>query len=477
MSGRYFPILPLLFLQIFFGLAAAQQLPSPSFSQILLSRSTTIKNNWKKNFVLPQPGHAVAHFQITSDTDWEDPQLPAVLLEVTVDQRLASHLVTYMGRPISEKAGHIYSVHLGFLAAKQHELMLQRADSSKAAIKLQHLRLDVYYSNHPFYPVLAHAPIIFGRSHRHVDTSNAHAKWLNPDMRYSDVPLLMAYESRPFVNKNIKESGNGLSSGKELKYTVFFSNENGGTPPGLLHLWGRYTDIEWVYRVELDARGKTLRTFFQGRNHQEFPYFGGYENAQPALQVATLNNLFSDSLTTQLRFALPPFFAIPSDSMRESVMLEAPWTWRISAKEARREQRLNPQPTDATRIADLRCYLYIQFIAEPETLGTKAGGYFIAKFKNDPNEYASNLGNHLLTIYSKKFIARQTAVPLPADANADSLQRLIFVADSSGGSLLLKNVVRLFSLDDIDLPREWKPSWRGSLRLAPGQRAVLFENN
>ena len=429
------------------GLAVAQQSPSPSFSKILFSRVTTLKKTWEKNFTSPQAGHAIAHFQLSSDTDWEDPKNPAALLEVAVDERLASHLVTFMGRA---NGGHVYAVHLGFLSAGQHELALQRADSSHAAIKLHRMRLDIYYANHPFYPVLAHAPIIFGR---------------HPDRRYSDVPLLLAYEK------------SNLNSKQELKYTVFFSNENGGTPPpGLLHLWGRYTDIEWAYRVELEANGKRRRSSFQGKAHQEFPYFGSFENAQPALQVATLNNMFSDSLTTKLRFALPPFFAIPPDGLRESVMLEAPWTWRVSAKEARREQRLNPQPADSTRIADLRHYLYIQFIAEPESLGVKAGGYFIAKYKNDPNEYTSNLGSSRLSIRSDKKIVRQTAVPLPADLTSGDLQRLEFVADANGGSLVLKNVPRLFALDENDVPREWKPTWRGSIRLASGQRAVVFEN-
>ena len=446
MSGRFFKILPSLFLAIVFS-ATAQQLPSPSFSKILFSRAATLKKTWEKNFTSPQAGHAVAHFQINSDTDWEDPQLPAALLEATVDERLASHIVTFMGRA---NGGHVYSIHLGFLNAGEHELTLQRADSSSAAIKIHHVRLDLYYANHPFYPVLAHAPVIFGR---------------NPDMRSSDTPLLLAYEK------------NNLNSRQEIKYTVFFSNENGGTPaPGLLHLWGRYTDIEWAYRVELGAGNKRQRDFFQGRQHQEFSYFGSYENSQPALQVATLNNMFSDSLTAKLRFALPPFFAIPPDGLRESVMLEAPWTWRVSAKEARREQRLNLNPTDSTRIADLRRYLYIQFIAEPEMAGVKAGGYFIAKYKNAPNEYTSNLGSSRLIIRSGQKIARQTALPLPAGLTSNDLQRLEFVADANGGSLVLKNVVRLFALDENDVPRDWQPAWRGSIRLTSGQRAVVFEN-
>lgn len=428
------------------SVVAAQQLPSASYSKILFSRATTLKKIWEKNFVSPQAGHTVAHFQISSDTDWENAKNPATLLEVTVDERLASHVVTFMGRV---NGGHVYSIHLGFLNAGQHELALQRVDSSTAAIKLYNVRLDIYNANHPFYNVLVHAPVIFGR---------------NPDMRTSDVPLLMAYEKN---NSNAPE---------ELKYTVYFSNENGGTPPpGLLHLWGRYTDIEWAYRVELDAAHKRQRAFFQGRNHQELPYLGSFENSQPALQVATANNMFSDSLTTKLRFALPPFYEMPANGLRESVMLEAPWTWRVSAKEARREQRLSLNLPDSTRIADLRRYLYIQFIVEPETVGVKAGGYFKIKYKNDPNEYTSNLGSPRLIIRSDKKIVRQTAVPLPARGTTDDLERLEFITDANGGGLVFKNVLRLFSLDDNDLWHEWKQNWRGSLRLAAGQSVVLFE--
>jgi len=448
MSGRFAQILPSLFLPIVFcaSLGSAQQLPSPSFAKILFSRATTLKKTWEKNFVSPQAGHAVAHFQISSDTDWEDQKNSAALLEVTVDERLASHVVTFMGRV---NGGHVYSIHLGFLNAGHHELALQRVDSSHAAIKLHNVRLDLYSANHPFYSVLVHAPVIFGR---------------NPDMRTSDVPLLMAYEK------------NSSNTPEEIKYTVYFSNENGGTPPpGLLHLWGRYTDIEWAYRVELDATHKRQRVFFQGRAHQEFPYLGSFENSQPALQVATANNMFSDSLATKLRFALPPFYEMPANGLRESVMLEAPWTWHVSAKEARREQRLNPNPTDSTRIADLRRYLYIQFIAEPESAGVKAGGYFKIKYKNDPSEYSSNLGSPLLIIRREKKIVRQTAVPLPANYTENDLQRLEFAAEANGGGLVLKNVLRLFALDDNDLPREWKQNWHGSLRLPAGQNVVLFE--
>ncbi len=444
---------------IFLGTAEllAQQ-PSPSSSKTLNSRTTTVKSSWEINFELSQPAQVVAHFQISSETDWENPELPAVFLEVLIDDRLASHLVTYMGRPF-----HDYAIHLGALIAGPHNLAFQRADSSTAMLKLREVRIDIYEKDHAFFSVLAHAPIIFGRSRRDVSTNEANGMLLDPDMRHSDVPLLLVYDEQ------------ASNFGKTRTYTVFFSNENGGTPPpGLLHLWGRYTDIEWAYRVELDDTSKRRQAFFQGPKHQQLVYRGGFENDQPTLQVATLNNMFSDSLTTKLRFALPPLFNMPPDSPRESMMLQAPWTWQVSAKEARREQRLDPSPVDSTRIADLQRYLYIHFVAQPEKAGTKTGGFFLVKYKKSPNTYASNLWNDNLIIRSDTTISRQTAVPLPAGTSPDDLQRLEFVADTGGGSVVLTNISRLFSLDENDLPQAWKPDWQGRQRLAPGQRAIFY---
>jgi len=472
-------VLPPIFMQTFLGTAEllAQQ-PPPSSSKILNSRTTTVKSSWEVDFELSQPAQVVAHFQISSATDWENPELPAVFWEVLIDDRLASHLVTHMGRPF-----HDYAIHLGVLIAGPHNLAFQRADSSIAALKLREVRIDIYEKDHSFFSVLAHAPIIFGRSRRDVSANEANGMWLDPDMRHSDAPLLLAYDER------------ASSFGKTRTYTVFFSNENGGTPPpGLLHLWGRYADIEWAYRVELDdtpdsnlyfQKGNRHQAFFQGPQHQQLVYRGGFENDQPTLQVTTRNNMFSDSLTTKLRFALPPFFNMSPDSPRESVMLQAPWTWQVSAKEARREQGLDPSPTDSTRIADLQHYLYIQFVAQPEKFGVKSGskapdgrslsgGFFLAKFKKHPNTYASNLWSDDLIIRSDTTIIRQTAVPLPPGTSPDDLQRLEFVADAGGGNVVLTNISRLFSLDENDLPQAWKPDWHGRQRLEPGQRAIFY---
>ena len=44
--------------------------------------------------------------------------------------------------------------------------------------------------------------------------------------------------------------------GTRYRYSVIFTNEDGGTPADrLMATWGRTTDIEYLYSVEVDASG------------------------------------------------------------------------------------------------------------------------------------------------------------------------------------------------------------------------------
>ena len=63
--------------------------------------------------------------------------------------------------------------------------------------------------------------------------------------RFTDVPVLMWYEIEP------------TARGTRYRYSVIFSNEDGGTPADrLMATWGRTTDIEYLYSVEVDANGR-----------------------------------------------------------------------------------------------------------------------------------------------------------------------------------------------------------------------------
>ena len=63
--------------------------------------------------------------------------------------------------------------------------------------------------------------------------------------RFTDLPVLMWYE----VQRTPR--------GKQFRYSVIFTNEDGGTATDrLMATWGRTTDIEYVYGAEVDSAGK-----------------------------------------------------------------------------------------------------------------------------------------------------------------------------------------------------------------------------
>ncbi len=117
-----------------------------------------------------------------------------------------------------------------------------------------------------------------------------------------------------------------------------FSHEDGGTPlDRLMATWGRATDIELVYAVELDAAGRVRRAEYQGKDHVTTPFAGRREGSHPVLYVVTKNNMVSDRGKATPRVALVPVpFSLDGVS-REAVMDAHPWTHQVSAVEVRRE--------------------------------------------------------------------------------------------------------------------------------------------
>ncbi len=70
----------------------------------------------------------------------------------------------------------------------------------------------------------------------------------------TDVPMLAYHASTPNADGT-----------RTIEYTVIWSNEDGGTnSPALMARWGRTTDIEWIYRVRVDAAGNALAAVYHG---------------------------------------------------------------------------------------------------------------------------------------------------------------------------------------------------------------------
>ncbi|HEV8253705.1 MAG TPA: hypothetical protein VGQ78_03045, partial [Vicinamibacteria bacterium] len=172
--------------------------------------------------------------------------------------------------------------------------------------------------------------------------------------RFTDAPLLMWYERLP------------LPGGTRLRYSVIFTNEDGGTPiDRLMATWGRTTDIEAVYEADIDAQGRLLADRYQGPEHQVRPFAGRREGRHPLLWVKTDNNMVVDRGRARPRFApaAKPFDL--AGVSREAVMDAEPWTYRVTAEEALREGKVDERARPGSgRIPDPRRFVYLEGCGE-----------------------------------------------------------------------------------------------------------------
>jgi len=149
---------------------------------------------------------------------------------------------------------------------------------------------------------LAHSPVLYARA--------------NTIDHFTDIPLLMYYEI-------LRSGGTDLT----VRYTVIFTNEDGGTQTvALMARWGRGTDIEWAYEFHL-RDGKITEETYQGVSHETKAFTGSRTAGQhPLLAVASDNNNFSDLACSAVRFAPLPIRADLETATRESVMDRYPQT-------------------------------------------------------------------------------------------------------------------------------------------------------
>ena len=113
--------------------------------------------------------------------------------------------------------------------------------------------------------------------------------------RFTDVPVFMWYEVEP------------TARGTRYRYSVIFTNEDGGTPADrLMATWGRTTDIEYVYSVEVDGRRRHHRRGHAGAEARDPAVPRPARGQHPLLWVSTDNNMVLDRGTTEVRYAPAP---------------------------------------------------------------------------------------------------------------------------------------------------------------------------
>ena len=413
---------------------------------------------------LPKP-LATEVFNLTENTEvgleiearspgasWARKGAEAVALLISVDGVYQQDLLLWAGDELFR-----YRVMLGRLPRGKHtaSVTLNAARSAAGARRAEIKSLRPF----PFAPArgagsvdedqlaLAHSPFLYARA--------------NTIDRFTDLPLLMYYEI-------LHEAGGDLI----VRYTVIFTNEDGGTQTApLMARWGRATDIEWVYQFRA-RHGKVIEETYQGVEH-ETKFFTGPRTggSHPLLAVASENNNFSDLACSAVRFAPLPVRARLETATRESVLDLYPQTYRVMTEELLREKRISDTPTDINTIADPREYLYIEATSEQEG----AALAFEVKVAGLPKIFTSDMGEPRLRIDRSGYF--RTAVRLPKNVPSASVETITARCHASQKPASERrckhlNVVRALVLDQNYVPRPLPLQTQPESSLAPDETKV-----
>ena len=280
---------------------------------------------------LPQPivvttaagDHVVLQIQV--DDRAARPVAAVGALVVKLDDREAQHVLLTPGTGRDK-----YAALVGPLSAGSHRLAVERSTfwNWPTGLSVSNLNARVVNAQSDESGVLRYSPTLGVRA----DTIGT----------ASDVPLVMYAEDE-------RRNGRGW-----IRYSVILSNEDGGTPPpALMARWGRTTDIELIYEVEVDGT-RLVSDRFQGPDHEVRAFAGVRDGQHPQLLIATLNNMFIDRGRSVANVRPVPVVVNLERRTRESVMDDHPWIYPLMARELVAEKRIG------TQIEDPREFLYVE---------------------------------------------------------------------------------------------------------------------
>ena len=434
--------------------AALLSVALPSLTQ---AQAATPLN--RTSFEVAEGGEALATITAScSGCDWGRAGHEAAVLRLELDGAYSQHLMLTRGASDAE-----YKVMLGPVKTGAHTLTLSYDTGAwaKAPRKATVSRVEVttFVPSNPERTAIELAPIIYARP--------------NTVGRFTDAPLLMWYET------------DKTERGSRIRYSVIFSNEDGGTPADrLLATWGRLTDIEYVYGIEFDREGKVLEETFQGKDHEIVAFRGRREGRHPLLYVITDNNMVKDAGSTEQRFAPAPLAFDLTDASREKVMDDNPWTYAVTAREARREGRVVKSPVPGSKkIFDPARYAVVELCtaADDTTFATFTFSVGVASGQGPTRYFDSTYGVREFRISRSPDNFPNScfrgAVALPSGARPEDVRALSVraharppkkgdpPAPSAPGPAHLRRVNEVFLMDASDRPEPSLFSWTGNAAL------------
>jgi hypothetical protein len=406
-------------------------------------------------FTLEAPSEVVA--SVTAGCrgcSWGAQGREGAVLVLELDGRYSQHLVLTRGELPAE-----YRVFLGPLAAGPHRLRVQadRRASSRGAgeVAVPAVVIRHHAVGDPDYEALARAPFVHARP--------------GTLKRFSDLPLLSWCET------------DVTDRGRRLRYSLVFSNEDGGTPVDrLMATWGRTTDIEFVYAVELDEGGGVVSETYQAKGHQLVPFAGRHAGGHPLLFVVSDNNMVAERGKTTVRFAPAPREAELARRSREAVMGDEPWSYSVSSEELRREGKVEEGATPGSRrIPDPRRFVFLEACAPG--VDARLAFAVAVEANGEIAWHASDAGGERFRVWREPHNfpngCFQSAVALPAGLGGAAIRAIRLQAYTrppvkheaplprGTGRARLVSVNRLFMLGANDLPGESLLTWTGDAAL------------
>ncbi|WP_242890435.1 hypothetical protein [Actinomadura litoris] len=416
------------------------------------------------HYTARRDGEAVIGFTASAPgVSWAREGAESAVVSIAVDGRHVTDLVVPSSDPTPRSLG------LGHLRRGGHRVTLRFARGSAPAARRVTLARPRVRTPHADQDVLRHAPVVVGRTNGPLADPYQNAT--------TDAPLIAWHETRPAA----------AAGHRIIEYSVVWSNEDGGTDsPALMARWGRTTDIEWIYRVEVDASGRRVdgTGVYQAPEHATLKFTGRYEDDHPLLQTCTQNNNMCDVVTKDaaLRF-LPDVTATrPDGRTREVVMDREPWTYRVMAQEMIREGKIEkPSDPSTTAVGDQRTYLFAEFAkttGKPTGTGSAPGVALGVRLRSDPSRlYRSDHDQPTWSI--ERDGAAATTVELPegttvADiASVEAIRRPVGAGDN-GAPATVTAVSRGFFLDGSYLPRPSGITWTGSVTVTREQPSAVL---
>jgi hypothetical protein len=362
----------------------------------------------------------------------------AAALRLAVDGTYSQHLLLARGETPAE-----YRITLGTLPAGRHRLSIARDVAlSATGAGPATIAVDPLHAIADRDEALAQsmAPILFARA--------------NTVGKFTDLPILMWYEVVP------------TERGRQFRYSVIFTNEDGGTATDrLMATWGRTTDIEYVYGVELDRSGRIVSEQFQGPGHELPAFSGKHEARHPLLWVSTDNNMVSESGTSAIRYAPAPELFDLTTVSREAVMDRHPWSYALASEEMKRERKIADDGPGHNTIPDPRRYVYVEACGE-------VGDAALAFAVNARDQWiASDRGVREYRIVRDGCF--RGAIPLPPGTRAQDVHALRVIASTRApakgqppvrprGPVMLRRINTVFMLDERYQPGPPMLQWRGA---------------